>query len=151
LVEALHGGYSQSSRRDRSSRGETIDFAGAHLYSRSTLSEKMKNRKFTKRLRTNILLLCLINLASFYIMTSRPKYTTCSISTDDEGVTVYQIIEDDSPVVPFEGKFLIKDTNSEYMNVGSVRENIIVTAALVFIAYLLSVSCDEESRKIKNP
>jgi|GEM_PF-2275329 len=84
-------------------------------------------------------------------MTSRPKYTTCSISTDDEGVTVYQIIEDDSPVVPFEGKFLIKDTNSEYMNVGSVRENIIVTAALVFIAYLLSVSCDEESRKIKNP
>jgi len=83
-----------------------------------------------------LLVICLLNLVSFYRMTANPHYTTCRLTTD-AGATVHSRIEGNRYGSPLDGDYLVHGPKGEYIGVANVQERILGTGVLVAAALIL--------------
>ena len=100
-------------------------------------------------LRLVILVGCLLNLVSFYRMTSKPQYTTCRLTTD-AGATVHPRIEGHHYGVPIQEDYLILGPEGKYIGVDNVRENILITGIILLAAIILSLILDWSPLLLEN-
>lgn len=82
------------------------------------------------------LVICLLNLVSFYRMTTKAHYTTCRLTTD-AGATVHPRIEGSQYGFPLKGDYLVHGPDGEYISVANVRERILGAGVLVVAALVL--------------
>ena len=93
-----------------------------------------------------VLVVCLLQVVSFYRMTSKQQHTMCWFTTDD-GATVHPRIDGSDYGSPIPGDFLIQGPEDKYMGITEVRKQIIIIGALLNMVIIFSISRDRKEAK----